>query len=447
MAHVVTSTLDAVLAKHPNLEFLHYHWVDYVGVLRSRVLTIHHAKALASAARTVRLTPVCSLPLHGGAAPAGFIGAAGSNALVPDWNSVTTLSKTHASVMCNVSEQYIFHLDFDTSKPFLRCPRTQLQILVQAAKEDLQLELLAGIELEFYLIKLGKESDAGEGSAELDALNAWSTASGLRGSEGHCVESCVRNLQEAGIHVEQYHMERGFQQFEISLAPLPVLRATDICVQSREIIKRAALSQGYLATFYPRPFPNRSPNGLHVHLSLANTPKPTTDQFLAGILERLPLLCAFGLGSEASFSRVEQGTMGEWVAWGTENRHVPIRQIHDGHWELRCIDSTSNIYLTIAAFIAVGMMGVKQGARLRWGDCRNHVRNLDDAERATLGIDTLLPKDLNTALEILEREVVKLEQLIPEALMRLYVTARRKEKDAYATMSENQRRAAYLREY
>jgi glutamine synthetase len=454
MSYLYADTLSAVVERFPSLQFLHYHWVDYVGVLRSRVLTISHAQSLENSNRLVRLTPVCSLPLHGGAAPAGFIGAAGFNALVPDWDSVIILSTTHASVMCSVSEQSVNHPEFDTSSPFQRCPRTQLQQLVRLANEELQIKLLAGVELEFYLTGLSKDKKDDEDESNLGALNDWSTASGLRTQEGGCVEACVQQLQHAGIYVEQYHMERGFRQFEISLGPLPVVRAADVCVQSQEIIKRTAVVHGYKATFFPRPFPKRSPSGLHVHLSMVETPTTATceppsqqSHFLAGILERLPLLCAFALGSEASYSRVEQGTIGEWVSWGTENRHTPLRQINQRHWEIRCIDSTSNIYLVMAAFIAAGIMGVKQSTKLRWGDCRNHVRNLNEQSKADLGIDTPMPKDLGSALQLLERNLTQLEELIPVELMRLYLTVKRKEQEVYANMGETQRRAAYLREY
>jgi glutamine synthetase len=356
--------------------------------------------------------------------------------------------------MCDISEESVYHPGFDTSKPFERCPRTQLRHILERASEDLNIELLAGLELEFYLISLRESDDEEHIEDHLGPLNDWSTASGLRSGEGNCVEACVQRLQKSGICVEQYHKEGGFRQFEISLGPLPVLCAADKCMQSQEIIKRTAISHGYKATFFPRPFPNRDPSGSHVHLSMTDTTlKPNIekqiepDHFLAGILENLPLLCAFSLGSEASYSRVEQGTMGEWVAWGTENRHVPIRRISYQHWEIRCIDSTSNLYLAIGAFIAAGLVGMKGNTPLRWGDCKEHIRNLSEQTKTDLGIVTAMPKDTGSALALLEENVELLDNYVPLELVRLYSILRRKEHNAYAKMSEIQRRSAYLRDY
>lgn len=113
-------------------------------------------------------------------------------------------------------------------------------------------------------------------------------------------------------------------------------------------------------------------NGLHAHFSIIDAQPATSDAFLAGILARIPALCAFGLASFDSYARLGdmRGTMGTRVAWGTEQKDLAIRKIKDRtvYWEIRCIDATANMYLTIAAFITAGCRGVREKEPLRWKD-------------------------------------------------------------------------------
>lgn len=452
------ASISSYKIAHPDTNFLHLHWLDYVGVLRSRVLPISHALKLEATQSYIRVTPVCSLPLQAGPAPDGFIGAAGANILIPDCNSIRPLSPSHASVLCDVSEAETFHPGFDTSDPLQRCPRSQLRRVLAHAQEQFGISLIAGVELEFYLLDddaTGDLAKMDDSTQTLEAISVWSTASMLRNKQSDCVEACVCHLQRAGMVVQQYHAEGGLGQYEISLGPLPVLTAADSSIQAQEIIKRTAVDHGYHATFFPRPFPKRAPSGLHVHLSMssenpkvgAEEQKGMGESFFAGILERLPMLCGFGLGSKASYSRVEKYTIGEWVSWGTQNRHTPLRKVKPLHWEIRCIDSTCNIHLVLAVFISAGILGVKMGTALSLGDVRNHIGNLNSEKREDLGIRLLLPTGLDEALDILTDGFMELGEVLPETLLRLYLTLKRQEQAGYAKLSEEQALAAYIRDY
>lgn len=118
----------------------------------------------------------------------------------------------------------------------------------------------------------------------------------------------------------------------------------------------------------PVPVAGRSSQaiGLHSHISI--TPATHEESFLAGLLENLRALCAFCLPSILSYDRLQPNMGGEYVAWGTEDRRVPIRKISPGHWELRCVDATANMYLAFAVALGAGLLGLEENKPLKWGD-------------------------------------------------------------------------------
>ena len=62
-------------------------------------------------------------------------------------------------------------------------------------------------------------------------------------------------------------------------------------------------------------------------------------------------------------------TGGTWIAWGSQNREVPLRRSEELRWEIRCLDGCANMYLALAAVFAVGLKGVKEGKEMSMKDC------------------------------------------------------------------------------
>jgi glutamine synthetase len=305
-----------------------------------------------------------------------------------------------------------------------------------------------GFELEFYLmsdvdLKNGMEDSAPE------AYSRWSTASAMRDVRATCLEACVLALQDSGIDVEQFHAETGRHMYEIATGPLPALAAVDTYNQSREIVKRTALKHGFQATFLPKPFSTLQCLGQHIHISMheegdsVDAGKPRQDWFLAGMLHRLPLLCAYGMPSVESFQRFELFALAPWVSWGTENKDAPIRKIKDGHWELRTIDGTANVYLVAAAFIAAGILGLRQQQPLKWKDNRDFLQRLDTEAKEKLGIDTILPKNLEQALSLCRSDVMGLDLLLGKQVLEYYAMVKEHEQLKLASLSETERKRLY----
>ncbi len=71
---------------------------------------------------------------------------------------------------------------------------------------------------------------------------------------------------------------------------------------------------------------------------------------------------------------------------GMENRDVPVRRIESNRSEIRVVDSTTKVYLVLAAYIAAGLCGIRAQEELSWKDCRQFPMDLAAETRARLGI-------------------------------------------------------------
>ncbi len=168
------------------------------------------------------------------------------------------------------------------------------------------------------------------------------------------------------------------------------------------------------------------------------------DQFLAGVLQRLPLLCGFGMPSQDSYQRVQPMCVGAWVAYGTGNRDTPVRKIRNGHYEFRAIDSTANMYLVLAAYIAAGLLGLQERQDLCWNDCQVAVSTLDNQAREMLGITTEMPKSLAESLAILDDGWMGLDQLLSIEFLDRYSAVKKAEQMTLSRMVEKDRKELYL---
>jgi len=259
-----------------------------------------------------------------------------------------------------------------------------------------------------------------EVKAPEDVQEAFTAAANMRSKGGACVEACVRALQKSGIEIHQYHTEGSSHRFEISLAPLRVLESVDALVFSQEVIKQTAQKHGFWATFLPRPYAKESFNGLHMHFSIDKCSGEVEDQFLAGVLHRLPLLAAFGMANPYGHLRQEDvHGFSDWVSWGTLNRDTPIRKIEERHWEFKAMDFALNPHIVAAAYVAAGILGVLEKENLVWKDCRVLVDSLDEKSRAELGITTRMPTDIHEKLALLEH-YMGLEKLLGVGFLDFY---------------------------
>ncbi len=167
-------------------------------------------------------------------------------------------------------------------------------------------------------------------------------------------------------------------------------------------------------------------NGCHMHISLNNASPQLSDLFLAGILNRMKAICAFGMANYDSYARVVDDGCGLWIGWGTENRDLPIRKVDKDHWEIRFLDATVNGYLAVAATLGAGLEGIRADSSLTFKDCSVFPRSLTPQQRAEYGITERMPLSLRETLDAANVDDGILECFGP-ALLAKYSEVKEKE--------------------
>ena len=204
----------------------------------------------------------------------------------------------------------------------------------------------------------------------------------------------------------------------------------------------------------PRPFPSEDPfeenrkatQGSHAHISIKPTERE--DAFMAGILKNLPLLCSFGMASIDSYFRSDDSVeeaAGHWVGWGYQNRYLPIRKVTRGHWELRYLDATANMYLVIATTLAAGLHGLKTKQVLTWKDCQLVPSEMTKRELEDHRMTTRIPDSLSTSIAILEDQKSVLGQSMAPIVIQAYENVKKKELAVVGKWTPEERRRFYIR--
>lgn len=413
-----------------SIKFVRCQWVEFSGILRTRVLTTSHFLDLAESSSPIAVSPIAmTAATLGGFMPDLVV--TGVDHLYPDFWSFRPLlyAPEYASVMCYVSEGI-------GNAAFKRCPRT---ILRNVAKRGEDLEIKLGFEVEFRCFNP-------DGTSPDDCIASGSNSAAMRNRCWPIIEDIVKCLELSGISVLQFHPEGTKGMFEISTGPLPIVQAVDTWVYTRETIKTMFFKNNIIATLHPSPTTEHHGIGAHFHVSIAGS-EATGNGFLAGILSRLPALCAFALPLETSYRRVNdfKSECGAWVAWGTQNRDVPIRKVQPRRWEVRCCDGAANMYLAVAAFMAAGIHGARTGSPLVWKDCFGCPSSESEEWRSQHGIVTKLPSSLRESLQAMKE--CHWEELDMEAAARSFVKIKERELIALPKLSEADTRHIMIRNF
>ncbi|EIQ01894.1 glutamine synthetase, type III [Opitutaceae bacterium TAV1] len=213
-------------------------------------------------------------------------------------------------------------------------------------------------------------------------------------------------------------------QFEFDFKYADALTMCDRYVFFRMMAKHYAAEEGLLATFMPKPFPDKTGNGAHFNMSLADPetgknafacapsddPRglgltPLAYHFIAGILRHGPAICAAMAPTVNSYKRLVRRGLMSYYSWapvfnsfGTNNRTNSVRvPMGGGRCESRNADSSCNPYLAAALALAAGLEGIRE--KLDPGPPQeDNLYELSSAELAARGIRPL-PQTLHEAVE------------------------------------------------
>ena len=265
---------------------------------------------------------------------------------------------------------------------------------------------------------------------------------GLRAETLDLVEEIDNALEQSSINIHHFHAEVQ-DQLEIALAPEPAQEAIDSLVLAQEAIRVICVRRNLKATMTPKPTLAGPTSGLHLHLSLNKLEGALANNFVAGVLNHMGSLCAFGMANYDGYVRSISNAAGAWIGFGTDNRDLPVRKISDWHWEFRMMDSTTNPHLFVAAVLLAALDGLETQTELVWKDCKFFPHLMDERMRAEYGMDKSMPVTLKEALDFLKRDAA-LKTWIAEDLLKWFISVKNKEVEEFGKMTDEQRRLRFL---
>jgi len=265
----------------------------------------------------------------------------------------------------------------------------------------------------------------------------------------------VSTMNGLGWDVYSFDHEDGNSQFEFDFKYADALTMADRYIFFRHMAKSIAAQHGLLATFMPKPFADKTGNGAHFNMSLADLKtgrnlfavppekdprglglSPLGYAFVAGIIRHGRALCAALAPTVNSYKRlIRRGAMSyySWApvfnSFGTNNRTNSIRvPMGGGRCESRNADSSCNPYLAAALVLAAGLEGVRE--QLDPGEPHHeNLYELSPAELARAGVQEL-PRTLGEAVEAFESDPF-IEHVLGTELKQEFVRYKRAEWEEY----------------
>jgi glutamine synthetase len=254
---------------------------------------------------------------------------------------------------------------------------------------DAGYDLLAGIEVEFYIVVRSagalSPSDAGFTPPPPPVSvfeRGYQYLSEVRlDSMGDTLEAVRDALDGVGLLPRSMEDEWGPGQVEFSFPPMAGLAAADAAMLFRSAVKQVCQRRGLLATFMCRPaLPNFFSSGWHLHQSLvsrldgsnafASDSSALSDVgrfYVAGLLSHTAPMAVFAVPTVNGYKRFRPYSFApDRVSWAVENRGALVRvQGSAGdassHVEMRLGEPAANPYLYMAANVAAGLDGIRRG--------------------------------------------------------------------------------------
>ncbi len=325
-------------------------------------------------------------------------------------------------------------------KPHDLAPRNVLR-RVLAAYDEAGLRPVVAPELEFFLVQKNTDPDfpllppAGRSgrpetarqSYSIDAVNEFDPILDLMYDYCDAMELDVDTL----IH------ESGAAQLEVNFTHADALSRADQVFFFKRTMREAALRHGIYATFLAKPMENEPGSAMHIHQSLLDrkgenvfrgktegTQSKTFSQYMGGLQKYVPMAMAFFAPNVNSYRRLALGQVAPInVQWGYDNRtcglRVPMDTPENTRVESRFAGSDANPYLAMAATLACGLMGIREG-----------LKATKPLASSAQDVGFELPRSLGESLDELET-CEALQEILGPRFVRAYISVKRKEYETF----------------
>lgn len=359
--------------------------------------------------------------------------------LFPDIESCTPVPwiDNTVKVVCNAK--------WSASEPIKGAPRYVLQSLLELA-QHMGFEVMMGHEFEFYL--LSQETHQ-------PLFNGLHIFNHIRNQYVPEISQMLDYLQAAGIDIITHNCEYAPSQFEINFGPAIGIKGADKAFTFKNSLKEIAHHLGYQASFMSKPFAGMAGCCCHFHISLWQDGtnvfldadaddglSQIAKSFTQGILDHAPAMLPLIGPTPNCYRRLKPHTFAPSnISWGIEDRTAMVRikatQDEGTHLEMRAGSGLSNPYLSAAATLAAGLIGLKEE------------RTLQPASAGPSEEDTSLkpfPKTLDRALEALAANE-KMQEMLGLEFCHLFQAVKAFELDRFHDHITDWEIAEYLEIY
>jgi len=368
---VARAELESVLAANPAIEFVDAAIADVCGNLRGKRIAATDAPKLFESGMQIPLS-LHLMDVRGEMMNPSGRGYTDGDPDGTAWPIPGTVMEIwgaeppRAQVLTSLRDQHGAALSYD--------PRAILERVARRF-DELQLTPVVAHELEFYLI----DEKRGEHGRPLPPISPRTgmreTTPSVYGLEDlDAYQGFLTALNEAAalqrVPMSATSKEYAPGQFEANLRhQANPLSSSDHAIFLRQIVRAAAASRHYDASFMAKPYPDRSGSGQHVHVSLID--RAGRNIFDNGTEEGSELL-RFAAGGMAALMAESMAFFAPNLnsyrrfapdmfapvnrRWGVNNRsaglRVPVGPSSARRIEHRCAGADANPYLVLAAVLA-----------------------------------------------------------------------------------------------
>lgn len=371
MAASVAERLSLESLAESGIEIVQMETVDLDGALRGKFLPVEKVKpdALGAFCTIVyQLTPVDDVWVSRHSSfdngfPDMRAQADPSTAVRWNWRPDT------AAVMFDM-----LHVD---GSPYPLAPRSVLkQVATRFAETGFEPRF--GIEFETFVMRADEALMAQGRHHELKPLGGMHNAYRLTDAADarDLGAEFMRRMRGVGVNVEAFHTELGYGAIEFALAPAGAVEAADNAARAKCYFRQLCAERGLVATFMAKWKVGESGSGGHVHQSVwrdgkntffdpaRTTLSDTALSYGAGLIKSMPDFAVLFRPNVNSYRRFDHRSWSpENASWGYDNRSAALRAIRQPsrnayRFEHRVPGADTNMYLTLAAMLAGGHLGL-----------------------------------------------------------------------------------------
>ena len=369
--------------------------------------------------------------------------------LKPDYTTATA-----APWADDITVQVIHDIEDLSGNPVPVAPRNVLKRVLDLYAREGWKPVVAP-EMEFYLIKPNLnpnepiEPPLGRTGRQMASRQAYSMSA--VDEYGKVIDDIYDFADVQGFEIDTIIQEGGAGQVEINFIHGDPLKLADQVFFFKRTIREAALRNNCFATFMAKPMQDEPGSAMHIHQSVVDAksgrnlfsePDGSASSlfygYLAGQQLHFPsVVCIFAPYVNSYRRYVPEGSAPINLEWGPDNRttglRIPIGPPEARRIENRIVGMDCNPYLALAASLACGYLGMKEGMTPRdpvTGEAYRRAR--------------ALPRDLLPALDLFEAEGSEVAALLGREFCNVYKAIKRDEIETFLRVISPWERAHLL---